>query len=242
MKAQRKQEMREIIDLTHVIHPNEETRKFSVATIGAETVNPNVVRLQKQWYIMSDIHMVSHIGTHIEVPYHIIPQGFDLAGMPIGQFCGEGRMLDFSHIQQRREITKDQVQKEAEKAGGIREGHIVLCNLGYSKRYGREDYGQSPYFSQEAIRWLAGKNIKMLGVDAGGVEIPQSEEHVNHTMLFEQNICLIENVANLDRLPRNGFYVTAFPYPIAGVEAFPVRVVAFVLDNKGIAALAGEKK
>lgn len=223
---------RRIIDLTHVINPNQEKRKFSVETIGAETVNHNVVRLQKQWYIMSDIHMVSHIGTHIEVPYHILPDGLDLAGMPAEQFCGEGLMLDFSDIQERREITRERVQREAEKAGGIRSSDIVLCNLGYSGRYGQEAYGESPYFSEAAIRWLADQEIKMLGVDAGGVEIPQSEAHVNHTTLFERNISLLENVANLERLPRTRFYVTAFPYPIAGVEAFPVRVVAFCLMDQ----------
>ena len=72
-----------MIDLTHVIDPEKVERKFSIETIGAETVNRNVVRLEKQWYIMTNIAMVSHIGTHIEVPYHILPDGHDLASMPV---------------------------------------------------------------------------------------------------------------------------------------------------------------
>ncbi|MCI9361160.1 MAG: cyclase family protein [Hungatella sp.] len=221
-----------LIDLTHIIDPAKAQRKFSVETIGAETVNPNVVRLQKQWYIMSEIQMVSHIGTHMEAPYHIFPEGQDLADIPVEALCGETLLLDFSDIQKKEEITKERVMEEAEKAGGIWKGDIVLCNLGYADRYGQEAYGESPYFSHEAICWLADQGIKMMGVDAGGVEIPQSEQHVNHKALFERNITLVENAANLDRLPKARFYVTAFPYPVRGVEAFPVRLVAFVEGDR----------
>lgn len=219
--------MLKAVDLTHVIDPQKVQRKFMVETIGAETVNHSVVRKEAQWYIMSNISMVSHIATHIEVPYHIFPDENDLADMPLDAYWGEAILLDFSDIQKRVEIPLKRVQLEADRVGGIKPGDIVLCNLGYADRYGQEEYTQSPYFSTEAIRWLAGSGIKMMGVDAGGVELPASEEHVNHTALFEQNIPLIENVANLNQLTQKRFQLAAFPYPIAGVEAFPLRVVAF---------------
>lgn len=219
--------MSRVVDLTHIIDPKKVQRKFSVETIGAETVNKNVVRKTDQWYIMSNISMVSHIGTHIEVPYHLFPDGYDLAEMPLEAYYGDAVLLDFSDIQKRVEISVDRVKKEAEKIGGIPKDAIVFCNLGYADRYGQEEYAQSPYFSTEAIEWLAGSGMKMMGVDAGGVELPASEEHVNHTALFIKDIPLIENVANLNKLSQTHFKVTAFPYPIAGVEAFPLRVVAF---------------
>lgn len=221
--------MTRLIDLTHVIDPNHVQRKFSIETIGAETVNKNVVRLRQQWYIMTNISMVSHIGTHIEVPYHILPDGYDLSTMPVESFYGPGIVLDFSEIQKRTEITRERVQEEILKSGCPSiEGAAILCNLGYADRYGTPEYSESPYFSEEAIRFLAESNIRLMGVDAGGVEIPASEHHVNHTILFKHNIPLIENVANLKKLPRSGFTLSAFPCPIARVESFPVRVVAMI--------------
>lgn len=220
--------MASIIDLTHKIDPQTAQRKFSIETIGAETVNQNVVRRKDQWYIMTNITMVSHIGTHIEVPYHILPDGSDLAAMPVEQFCGDAVLLDLSDIGERAEISKEKVILAARQAGGIREGDIVLCNLGYSDYYGSERYSQSPYFSEEAIIWLSESGMKMMGVDAGGVEIPASENHVNHTQLFLHGIPLIENVAHLNKLPQKRFKVSSFPYPIVGVESFPVRVVAWI--------------
>ncbi len=217
-----------LIDLTHAINPDAVQRKFSIERIGADEVNHNVVRKEGQWYIMTNISMVSHIATHIEVPFHLYKDGYDLADMPIDSFCGEAVLLDFSYIGKRVPITEEDVNKAIEKAGGIRKGDIVLCNLGYSSRYGTAEYSDSPYFSEEAMDALVRTGMKMMGVDAGGVEIPKSEEHVNHAKLFSHNIPLIENVASLDRIGASRFYVTAFPASIIGVEAFPVRVVAFV--------------
>ena len=217
-----------LIDLTHIIDPDKVQRKFSIETIGAETVNQNVVRLQQQWYIMTNISMVSHIGTHIEVPYHILPEGHDLSSMPVDCFYGPAIVMDFSQIQKRIPITLEMVKQEADRLGGIPEGAVVLCNLGYADRYNTPEYAESPYFSEEAIHFLAQSGMKMMGVDAGGVEIPASEHHVNHTELFVHNIPLIENVTNLNVLPKSGFTVSAFPYPIAHVESFPVRVIAYL--------------
>ena len=219
--------MSKVIDLTHILDPKKAQRKFEVETIGADEVNHNVVRMEGQWYIMSDIHMVSHIGTHIEVPYHLFKDAYDLATMPIDAYYGEGCVLDFSKIQKRVPITLEMAKEAAKKAGGIHEGDIVLCNLGYADRYGMPEYSESPYFSTEAIEFLATSGMKLMGVDAGGVEIPMSEEHVNHAALFSRNIPLIENVAHLNDLSGGRFTAYAFPIPIAGVESFPVRVVAF---------------
>ncbi|HZJ88691.1 MAG TPA: cyclase family protein [Sphaerochaeta sp.] len=220
--------MQTLVDLTHIIDPEVAQRKFSVETIGAETVNLNVVRSEDQWYIMSNISMVSHIGTHVEVPYHIFKDGKDLSTMEISAFYGEAVMLQFTDIQGRVPISKEQVAAEVERVGGIKAGDIVFCNLGYSSFYGTPRYGESPYFSEEAIAYLAESGMKLMGIDAGGVEIPQSEEHVNHTKLFAHDIPLIENLANLDAITVDRFTVSAFPYPIKGVESFPVRVVAIL--------------
>lgn len=217
-----------LIDLTHVIDPKNVQRKFKIETVGADTINERVVRLENQWYIMTNITMVSHIATHIEVPYHLFPDGHDLATMPIESFSGKTILLDLSNIQKHVKITKENVIDAAVESGGILPGDIVLCNLGYADYYGTDKYKESPYFATDAIEWLVDSGMKMMGVDAGGVEIPGSEDHVNHAVLFKNNIPLIENVANLNNLPVKRFWVYAFPISVAGVESFPVRVVAEV--------------
>ena len=69
--------------------------------------------------------------------------------------------------------------------------------------------------------------MKLMAVDASGVEIPGSEEHVNHMALFTRDIPLIENLAGFDRLTKTRLTVYAFPISMTGLDSFPVRVVAF---------------
>ncbi|HSR11067.1 MAG TPA: cyclase family protein [Thermodesulfobacteriota bacterium] len=222
--------MPRLVDLSHVITPGKAGRKFSIETVGAEMVNPNVVRLEGQWYIMHNVSMVTHIGTHIEAPYHLFKSQADLAALPLKKLMGDAVLLDFRHVSRKTAITAADAEEASSKAGGIRSGDIVFCNVGSAALYGTEEYATSPYFSPEAIQFLVSSGMKMMGVDASGVEVPGSEEHVNHSALFTRGIPLIENLANLDRLSGKRFVVYAFPIAVARLEAFPLRVVAVEED------------
>jgi len=217
--------MKKLYDLTHLIDPDKAVRKFSVKMIGADEVNPNVVRLENQWYIMHEISMVNHLGTHIETPYHLFKDRKDLGSIAVEHYCGPGILVNHKALPAKSAITKEQVSRAAEKAGGIKKGDIAFFNLGYSGAYGTDAYSNSPWFSNEAIRWIVDQGVKVMGVDAGGVEIPGSEEHVNHAALFTKDVLLIENLANLDSVPVNRFTVYAFPLLIKGMDSFPLRVV-----------------
>ena len=222
--------MSKIVDLSHVIEPGKAGRKFSLEMVGAETVNPNVIRLENQWYIMHNISMVSHIGTHIEAPYHILKDQADLAAIPLETLMGPAIILDLRGRAAKSAIGIDDVRSSADKAGGIRPGDIVFGNLGWGPFYGAERYGGNPYFPPETIAWLADHGMKLMGVDASGVEVPGNEEHVSHHALFQRGIPLIENLANLARLSKSRVQVYAFPVAVRGLEAFPVRVIAVEED------------
>jgi len=209
-----------------VLDPGNAGRKFTIEMIGAETVNANVVRLENQWYIMHNVNMVSHIGTHIEAPYHLFKDRDDLAKLSLDLLIGETVILDLRDAPRKTAIDSAQLQKAAAKAGGIRKGDIVFWNLGGAPFYGTEQYRLTPSFTPEAIAWLVDQGMKMMGVDATGVEVPGSEEHVNHRALFERNVPLIENLANLNSLTQSRVEVFALPIAVRGLEAFPLRVVA----------------
>ncbi len=111
--------MRRIVDLSHVLDPGKAGRKFSLEMIGAETVNPNVVRLENQWYIMHNVNMVSHIGTHIEAPYHLLKDRDDLAALSLELLMGDAVILDLRESPRGSAIDCMQVRKAAEQAGGF---------------------------------------------------------------------------------------------------------------------------
>jgi arylformamidase len=178
----------------------------------------------EQWYIMSEIEMWSHVGTHMEAPYHYIRDGIDIARVPLRQVVGECVLVDFSD----KGIGEAISQAELEGRGvDIREGDIVFVRTGLDHFYRTERSHDRPYFAEEAIQWLVDKKIACLGVDCSGIENRTQKRQPNHQLLFSHGIPLIEHLANLKQLRNRRFFVVAVPMRIHGVEASPVSVIAF---------------
>ena len=208
-----------IIDLTQVIEPTgpEAQRKFVVHIHDALHEIPGKVRPPGEWYVMSDVELMNHVGTHIEAPFHCLKDGADLAALSIDQLAGEAVILDLREAEAEGGVTLAQVQAAAERAGGVQKGNIVFGQMGRTR-----------YFSTAGLQWLVDQGMKLMGVDSGGVELSHDTTHanVNHLVLFRAGIPLIENLANLDQLSRPRVRVYALPVPIKGLDAFPLRVIA----------------
>jgi arylformamidase len=215
-----------IVDLSHTYTPGEEARRFELETFTADGVDPKEQEEKGYWYIMNFVNVHTHNGTHIELPYHVRKDGMDTAAFPLERLCGDGVVLDLRHIGAGNTISAAQMKQAAQKAGGIRKGDIVLCNLGYAKYYRTDKYGDAPQFSTESVQFLADAGMKMMGVDAVGIEIDGGEHNVNHHVILDKDIALIENVANLDNLTKSRFQVYAFPIAAKGLDSFPIRLVA----------------
>jgi arylformamidase len=208
-----------IVDLTEIIEPTgpDAQRKFVIHKHDALLEIPGKVRPEGEWYIMSDVELMDHIGTHIEVPLHCLKDGADLAETPIEQLVGDAAILDLTGAEAEGGVTLEQVQAAAAAAGGIREGDIVFCRMGKTK-----------YFSTASLQWLVEQGMKLMGVDSGGVELSHDETHanVNHLLLFRAGIPVIENLAHMDRLTQSRVKAYALPVPVKGLDAFPLRVIA----------------
>lgn len=215
-----------IVDLTQVIEPTtaDAERKFVVHIHDALEEVPGTIRPEGEWYVMSDVELMDHVGTHIEAPLHCLKDGMDLSQIPLEKLIGDAVILDLRDAYSDSGVTPEQVKKAVDDAGGIKKNDIVLCMM-----------GETDYFSTEAIRWLVDAGMKLMGVDSAGVEIPHSVSHANenHLALFRADIPLIERLANLDRLSKSRVKVYALPIPVSGLDAFPLRVIAIEENPTG---------
>ena len=211
--------MSRIVDLTRVIKPTtaENPRKFVVRIHDALEEIPGKERPEGEWYVMSDVELMNHVGTHIEVPFHCLKDGQDLASVPVEVFVGDAVILDLTDAVADGGVTLEQTQAAAERAGGVRPGDMVFGRMGKTR-----------YFATEPLEWLVAQGIKLMGVDSTGVELSHDDTHanVNHLVLFRAGIPLIENLANLDQLTQSRVLVHALPVPVSGLDAFPLRVIA----------------
>lgn len=168
--------------------------------------------------------MWSHVGTHMESPYHYLRQGEDAAEIPLERVVGPCVLIDFTDKTVGEPITPEDLEA---RGADIREGDIVFIHTGLSHNYRTPRSHDRPYFTPRAIRWLTDKNISCLGVDCSGIEKRDEPHQPDHMLLFSHGIPLIEHLANLEQLRTRRFFVVAVPWRVHGLDASPVSVVAF---------------
>lgn len=210
-----------IVDLTHTIVHGEGARPIRIERVPAPMALPEGL-----WYIMHRVEMpLNHVGTHIEAPYHVDPDGMDVSQVPLERLCGTAAVLDLTFVAPGGVVTDADIVRAAGPAGGLHPDDIVLLRFDYDG-----DVANNRHFTAEAIGYLVATSVKLVGTDLLGIELPDDDprlaEQFNHHQLMTAGICLIEQVANLNRLTLPRVTVFALPVPIQGLDSFPIRMIA----------------
>ena len=221
-----------VIDLSWTLRPGKEERLLEVETIdGTVVTGANEEERGQGWYIMSNIKVVSHQGTHIEVPYHALKEGKDLAQFEPDRLIGDAVILDLTYLKAGDGATTEMVQEAVEKAGGLQKGDMVFIATGHDRIY-RESWEKYwnpyPYLTRAATEWLVDQDIGAYGVDWTGAMGPAFNDRENHLVLFSRDIPVIENLRNLTLIAGKRVFVSALPIAVEGLESVPLRVVAIV--------------
>jgi arylformamidase len=213
-----------IVDLSHIMIPGKEEYGLALETLETAAVYPQYKVREDTWYILQNIAMGSHCGTHIEFPYHHNSQGFDAATFPFDRLVGPCVLLDFQHKQANEPVTLEELQAYDEL---IQVGDGVLFNFDCAKKYGTPLGHERPFLEYEATEWLVHqKRINVLGSDASGVEIKGAVGQPIHELVMKHQIPIIEFAANLNALQARRFTLLTLAMPIRGLDASPLRLVA----------------
>jgi arylformamidase len=176
-----------------------------------------------EWYIMTDVQACTHVGTHVEAPYHAFKDGAQVADLDPRTLIGPAAVVDFSDKSADQSITRSEM---IERGAHIEARDILLIRTGLARHYLTPKY-RRPYLETEAVDWLIERGIKVLGIDCSGFENRSVESHeVNHRKLLGRGILIIEDMNNLDKLKEKRVFFFALPLPIEGLDASWIRPIA----------------
>ncbi|UCH95858.1 MAG: cyclase family protein [Candidatus Aminicenantes bacterium] len=208
-----------IIDLSHTISPG-----MPIYPGDEPPVITVCAGIDEDGFVERRITFGSHAGTHIDAPAHILPHSPTLDRIPLDSFMGAGAMVDLTAVKK----TGIDVSCLKSYEPLFKNSEFILLYTGWSRFWGREEYFRDyPLLSIEAALWIDSFGLKGLGVDALSVDEAGSIDLPIHKILLERML-IIENLTNLEQLPKTGFIFSCFPLRLENADASPVRAVAIL--------------
>lgn len=212
-----------IVDLTHTIsttmpvYPGTERPKLEIANT-----------YEKDGFKETLLTMFSHTGTHMDPPAHLYHGRTTLDDFPIEQFVGKGLVIDCRDLHENEKIDFRYINNVKEKADLA---EFILFNTGWDKYWGKDKYYTDyPYISEEVADYLIHTNKKGVGLDLIGIDPIYDTNLTIHRKLFKENeIVVIENLTNLNKLGSDLFAFCALPIKYENSDGAPIRAIA-VLD------------
>ena len=207
-----------VVDLSKKVVPGEGERRCEVRVHKQD-------RTADYW---CEMDLMSHLGTHVEAPYHFDLNWKDIASLPATAYMGRCVMMNIENIEPAGKITAAHMDQA--DGGRVREGDIVIVQTPHRMppfSYPDPDSETRPYVNAEMAQWLVDKGVKCIGfADSVDIEtnVPQFQDF--HRVAMGSDITFIEVLENLDELEADVFFLIGLPMYMTGLDSCPVRAVA----------------
>lgn len=209
-----------VIDLTKVLDPKTESRRCGLTRFNTGGPIPD-------FHTIMDL--TSHLGTHVECPYHHNDDWSDVESLPITTFMGRAIYVNITHMKANEKIKADDLEKAC--GDRIKEGDIVILDsplrLAPFTPASNTEEDKRLFICRDTAQWLKDKNVKCVGF-GDGVSIESNNEDVKafHDVLMEVNVVFLEVLKNLEELSTDTFFMSYTPLPIKGLDSCPIRAYA----------------
>ena len=218
-----------IIDLTKPLDPATESRRCHLIRYNTGGPIPD---------FHTAIDITSHLGTHVECPYHHKDNWTDVQGLPLTTFMGRAIYVNIDFKEGYTHITAADLDRAC--GDRIQEGDIVILDSPYKLKpftpATNTEADKRLLIGRESAEWFADKKVKCVGF-GDGVSIENSNEDVCpfHDILMEKDIVFLEVLCNLELLETDTFFMSYAPLPIKGLDSCPIRAYAI----EGLAEFQG---
>ncbi|RXE57107.1 cyclase [Methanoculleus taiwanensis] len=170
-------------------------------------------REERERYLIADVLVSTHAGTHIDAPIHYLKTGMTVDRLPLDHLIGPCRVVDLGDIE--GEIPADRL---AGKIGGVRR-LLLKTSFSAAERFDPV----FPHLGLEAARLLVREGILSVGIDSPSIEALVCDGSVHRALLG--NSCFIIEMLDLSGVPEGDYDLIALPLPLEGLDGSPARVV-----------------
>ena len=164
----------------------------------------------------SSVHASAHAGTHVDAPFHFVPDGKTIESLPVELFIGPARVCAVdagTHITA-ADVAKAAIQGESRVLFKTRNSALL--------KKGVYDPGFAA-FSVDGAKALVDGGVKLVGLDY--LSAAKADEQVPvHRAFLDSGVILLEGI-DLSDVPPGRYELICPPVKLAGSDGAPCRAV-----------------
>lgn len=167
---------------------------------------------------VSHLSFSTHIGTHVDPPYHFIKDGQPLDQVPLEVFIGPARVLDVGTAA----VIDAALLRQFDLGGATR----ILFKTRNSRFWQTTNEFQTEfvYLETDAAEWLVVQGVQLVGIDYLSVEKFDFAQPATHWTLLGANVVIVEGL-DLTEVPAGDYELICLPLKIKDGDGGPARVV-----------------
>lgn len=182
--------------------------------------------LKEDGYNLELLFLSSHTGTHLDAPFHFIKNGIKIDQISLGRLMGKAILIKIKKSKN-SPITKSDIIQFEKKNGSIPDKSSVFFFTDWQKNLKKDNYfTENPGLALSAATYLAQKKTNLVGIDSPSIDLGKDESFSVHHVLSKNNILIVENLANLNKIKSKEFDFTILPLKLKDATGSPVRAVA----------------
>ena len=170
---------------------------------------------------LSVLTLSPHVGAHADAPLHYAADGASAAEVDLDAYLGRCRVI---HAIACGPLIR--MADLAHAAADLPPRVLVRCCEKAAEVW-NPDFTA---FAPETVEWLAGRGVRLIGLDTPSVDPAASKTLDSHQQLARLNLRVLENLV-LDAVPEGDYELIALPLKLAGACASPVRAILRDLET-----------
>jgi arylformamidase len=182
-------------------------------------IHPTFHQEDRGHYLISELHLSTHTGTHIDAPVHYLKTGGTIDTVPLSHLIGKCRVLDVSEAG--NTITVNYLNGRLDGVSRL----LLKTSYSGTDRF-EEIY---PCLAPDAAHMIASIGMKCVGIDTPSIESYCGDGDV-HRKLLSWN-CIIIELIDLSHIKEGDYEMVALPLRLKGLDGSPARVVLIERDG-----------
>ncbi len=182
--------------------------------------------LKEDGYNLELLFLSTHTGTHLDAPFHFVKNGMKIHQIPLNRLLGKAVLIKLEKTKNTK-ISKTDITLFEKKNGKIPNSSSVFFYTGWQKNLKKDNYfTENPGLDISAAKYLVSKNINLVGIDSPSIDLRKDESFNVHHILLKNDILIVENLTNLNKILTKEFNFTILPLKLRDATGSPVRAIA----------------